>query len=66
MLKQTNAEILGVLKSESEVLERVQNSFHTMIRARGQQGLAPIEITCFYEELPLAGIGIVSWTMCTA
>lgn len=66
VLKQTNAEILGVLKSESEVLERVQNSFHTMIRARGQEGRVPIEITCFYEELPLVGVGIVSWTMCNA
>jgi hypothetical protein len=59
VLKQTNAEILGVLKNESEVLERVQNSFHTMIRARSQEGLAPIKITCFYEELPLPGVGIV-------
>jgi hypothetical protein len=66
VLKQTNAEILGVLKSESEVLERVQNSFHTVIRARGQDGLASIDITCFYEELPLAGVGIVSWATCTA
>jgi hypothetical protein len=66
ILKQTNDEILGVLKSESEVLERVQNSFHTMIRARDQERLAPIEITCFYEELPLPGIGVVGWTLCMA
>ena len=60
VLKQTNPEILAVLKSDSEVLERVQNSFHTMIRSRNQDGLVPIEITCFYEELPLPGVGIVS------
>ena len=60
VLKQTNAEILAVLKSDSEVLERIQNSFHTMIRARAQEGLAPIAITCFFEELPLPGIGVVS------
>lgn len=60
VLKQTNAEILAVLKSDSEVLERIQGSFHTMIRARNQNMLAPIEITCFYEELPLPGIGTVS------
>ena len=60
ILKQTNAEILVVLKSNSEVLERVQNDFHTMIRSRGQDGLPPIEITCFFEELPLPGVGIVS------
>lgn len=42
------------------MLERIQNSFHTMIRARDQDGLAPIAITCFFEELPLPGIGVVS------
>jgi len=59
VLKQTNPEILAVLQSESEVLERVQNSFHTMIRLRNQEAVLPIEITCFYEELPLRGVGIV-------
>ncbi|CAN9414990.1 unnamed protein product [Alternaria alternata] len=59
VLKQTNAEILAVLKGDSEVLERIQGNFHTMIRARSQNGLAPIEITCFYEELPLPGVGTV-------
>jgi hypothetical protein len=59
VLKQTNPEILAVLKSDSEVLERVQNSFHTMIRSRAQDRLQPIESTCFFEELPLPGIGIV-------
>jgi hypothetical protein len=63
VLKQTNAEILAVLKSDSEVLERIQSNFHTMIRARNQNGLAPIEITCFYEELPLPGVGTVSQTL---
>jgi hypothetical protein len=62
VLKQTNAEILAVLKSDSEVLERIQGNFHTMIRARNQNGLAPIEITCFYEQLPLPGVGTVSQT----
>src|SRR6266516_5823327 len=60
VLKQTNPEIPAVLKSDSEVLERVQNGFHTMIRSRGQDGLPPIEITCFFEELPLPGVGTVS------
>lgn len=60
MLKQTTPEILAVLKRDSEVLARVQNEFHTMIRSRSQDGLSSIEITCFFEELPLPGIGIVS------
>ncbi|KAF2798736.1 hypothetical protein K505DRAFT_405002 [Melanomma pulvis-pyrius CBS 109.77] len=59
VLKQTNKEILAALKSDSEVLERVQHAFHTMIRSRGQDGFPPIEITCFFEELPLPGVGTV-------
>jgi len=34
LLKQTNPEILAMLKSDLEVLERVQNGFYTMIRSR--------------------------------
>lgn len=60
VVKEANPRILAVLRSDSEVLERVQNEFHTMIRSRAQYGLRPIEITCFYEELPLPGVGIVS------
>lgn len=60
LIKQTNPDILQVLKSNSEVLARIQDSFHTMVRARNQDGVRPIEITCFFEELPLPGIGPVS------
>ncbi|KAJ4304789.1 hypothetical protein N0V90_000317 [Kalmusia sp. IMI 367209] len=59
MLKQTNSKILATLRSDSEVLERIQHSFHTMIRSRGHDGLPSIEITCFFEELPLLGVGTV-------
>ncbi|KAF2477247.1 uncharacterized protein BDR25DRAFT_208408 [Lindgomyces ingoldianus] len=59
VLKQTNAEILAVLKSDSEPLKQIQNNFYTMIRSRSQDRLPPIAITCFFEELPLPGIGIV-------
>lgn len=59
-IKQTNSQIVEVLKSDSEVLARIQTEFHTMLRARAKNGDQPIEITCFYEELPLPGIGIVS------
>jgi protein SERAC1 len=60
LVKQTNPNILAVLKRDSEVLARIQDSFHTMIRAQNMEGLQPIEITCFYEELPLIGVGVVS------
>ncbi|KAN0110923.1 hypothetical protein V8E51_007310 [Hyaloscypha variabilis] len=59
LLTQTNPQILAVLESDSEILARVQDGFHTMVRARIQEMLKPIEITCFYEELPLPGIGVV-------
>lgn len=60
LLKQTNPQILQVLQNDSEVLARIQDSFHAIVRARNQDGMPPIEITCFYEELPLPGIGSVS------
>ena len=60
LLKQTNPQILAALESDSEVLARIQESFHTMIRSRTQDRLPPIEITCFFEELPLPVAGIVS------
>jgi protein SERAC1 len=60
LIRQTNPQIVQVLKTDSEVLARIQDSFHTMVRARNQEGIKPIEITCFYEELPLPGIGTVS------
>jgi hypothetical protein len=59
IIKQTNTEIIEVLKRGSEVLGRIQDGFHTMILARGREG-QPIEISCFFEELPLPGIGQVS------
>ncbi|KAB5511470.1 hypothetical protein GE09DRAFT_1270301, partial [Coniochaeta sp. 2T2.1] len=59
VVKQTNAEIVAVLQSESEVLARIQDSFHTMVMARGRDGSGLIDICCFYEELPLPGLGQV-------
>ncbi|KAI9766019.1 MAG: hypothetical protein M1840_007026, partial [Geoglossum simile] len=59
LIKQTNPQILQVLQQDSEVLARIQESFRIMVRARNQQGFRPIEITCFFEELPLTGIGSV-------
>lgn len=61
-IKQSNTHILEVLKAESEVLARIQSDFHTMLRARVNAGHDPLQITCFYEELPLPGIGEVRLT----
>lgn len=60
LIKQTNSGILEVLMRDSEVLARVQDAFFTMVRSRDKEHLPPIEITCFFEELPLPGIGVVS------
>lgn len=59
VIKQTNTEIVAVLKRDSEVLARIQDGFHTMLLARSQEG-QPMKISCFFEELPLPGIGLVS------
>jgi hypothetical protein len=58
-LKQTNPQIIAVLERDSEVLARVQDGFHAIIRSRNRDSLKPIEITCFYEELPLPNVGVV-------
>ena len=48
-----------MLKHDSEVLAKIQDGFHTMVLARSKE-VQPIEISCFFEELPLLGIGQVS------
>jgi hypothetical protein len=64
LLKQTNPRLVKALKSDSKVLTRIQQGFYTMIRARNEEGLQPIPITCFFEELPLPGLGFVSLIHC--
>lgn len=58
LLKKTTKEIIRVLTMESEVLARIQADFHTMIRGSAQTGTT-MAITCFYEELPVLGIGMI-------
>lgn len=60
VLKQTNSQIIASLESNSEVLARLQDNFHTLLRVRANNRLPPIEITCFFEENPLPGIGVVN------
>lgn len=62
VVKQTNPDIVQVLERDSEVLARIQTEFHMMLRNQtlGQAGQVPdIAIICFYEEMPLQGIGKV-------
>ena len=62
MVKQTNSEIVEVLRRDSEVLARIQDHFHTMIMALSEEESGLVEICCFFEELPLPGVGLVSLT----
>ena len=53
---QTNRDIVDVLNPDSEMLHVVENNFHSILRQRKND---PIELVCFYEELPVRGIGEV-------
>ncbi|KAI8662890.1 hypothetical protein NCS56_01093800 [Fusarium sp. Ph1] len=59
MMKQTNTDIVQLLTRDSEVLARIQDCFHTLIMARNKEQANDIDITCFYEELPMKRIGVV-------
>lgn len=59
IFKQTNKSIVKTLRRDSEVLARIQDSFHTIIQARNRDTNNSIEITCFFEELPIPGVGLV-------
>jgi protein SERAC1 len=55
----TNLRILGVLEKDSEVLARIQDDFRGLLRARNEtEGKGRrLDITCFYEELEMPGLG---------
>jgi hypothetical protein len=59
IVKKTNKGIVQVLKPDSEMLATVQKRFHEILRSR-QAAKQPIAVTCFHEELPLQGLGVVS------
>lgn len=56
MVSGTNIRLLEVLRRDSEVLARIQDDFHSLLRLLGNE----IRITCVYEEVPIQGIGEVS------
>lgn len=60
MVKVTNSSLLNLLKPESEVLARIQQEFHSTLRARSIRREPLMMITCFFEELPVRGVGEVS------
>ena len=58
-LRQPNSQILQVLKPGSEMLANLEQEFHTMLDDRIRNQKQTMEIFCFYEELPVTGIGKV-------
>jgi hypothetical protein len=48
-----------VLKPGSEMLANLQQEFHTMLDDGSKNQKKTMEIFCFYEELPVVGVGEV-------
>jgi protein SERAC1 len=58
MVKSTNKSLLAILETNDQLLESVQVRFWSMIRELREAGRR-LEVTCFFEELPLAVVGKV-------
>ena len=59
IVKKTNQDIVNLLKPQSEVHDRINQDFHKML-LQAQPQRKPLEIVCFFEELPVKGIGEAS------
>ena len=57
--RRVNQPTLEVLQQRSEVMERIRQDFHTMLRGLDQSDAKGLAIVCFYEELPVRLIGQV-------
>ncbi|KAK3935221.1 hypothetical protein QBC46DRAFT_462210 [Diplogelasinospora grovesii] len=57
-VKSTNKSLLEILETNNELLESIQIDFSGMIRELEKDG-RPLEVTCFFEELPLPMAGLV-------
>lgn len=58
--RRVNHGTLEILQQESEVMARIRQEFHTMLRGREQTKDREIAIICFYEELPVGVVGTVT------
>ena len=61
--RRVNQGAIEVLQQKSEVMARIRQDFHTMLRGRDQNKDKEIAIICFYKELPVRFVGevISSW-----
>ncbi|KAF4954611.1 hypothetical protein FSARC_12051 [Fusarium sarcochroum] len=58
LVRSTNKSLLNVLETDNMYLQSVQSRFWSMIREQ-QKASRDVEVTCFFEELPLPRVGIV-------
>jgi len=60
VLRKTNSEIVRVLERGSEMLANLQQEFHTLLDDRSRNQKKTMDMFCFFEELPVVGVGKVS------
>jgi protein SERAC1 len=58
LVKSTNKSLLKILETDDQLLESIQVRFWAMIRELRESG-RHLEVTCFFEELPLCVVGKV-------
>ncbi|KAM4066692.1 SesB [Hirsutella rhossiliensis] len=58
ILKSTNKSLLKILETDDNYLQSAQDRFWSLIREQQRAG-RDLEITCFFEELPLPVVGKV-------
>jgi len=58
VVKSTNKSLLKILETDDQFLESIQVRFWAMIREL-REGGRRLEVTCFFEELPLTALGKV-------
>jgi len=57
-MKSINRPLLQILETDNQLLESIQERFWAMIRELREGGRS-LEVTCFFEELPLPVFGKV-------
>ena len=58
LVKSTNKSLLEILETNDQFLESIQVDFWSTVRGL-REGGRRFEVTCFFEELPLVGVGKV-------
>lgn len=58
LVKHTNKSLLEILETDNQFLESIQVRFWSMVRELREAGRS-LEVTCFFEELPLPVVGKV-------